>query len=80
MALSWNDRLSFVLDDTLGIKRLRFLDLVQEQAADVEAADETERFDVDFSIMSLELSAFLPRLLELFGGESAQTKQMSAHG
>jgi len=74
IAVSWNDRLSFVLDDTLGIKRLRFLDLVQEQASDVEAADAAERFDVDFAIMAGELAAFLPRLLELFGGENTQQK------
>jgi recombination associated protein RdgC len=72
IAVNWNDRLSFVLDETLGIKRLRFLDLVQEQAADVEAEDAAERFDADFSIMSGELAAFLPRLLELFGGENTQ--------
>jgi len=74
IAVSWNDRLSFVLDDALGVKRLRFLDLVQEQASDVEADDAAERFDVDFSIMSGELAAFLPRLLELFGGENTQKK------
>lgn len=72
IALSWNDRLSFVLDDALGIKRLRFLDLVQEQAADVEADDAAQRFDADFAIMAAELAAFLPRLLELFGGENTQ--------
>jgi len=75
MAMSWNDRLSFTLDEGLGVKRLRFLDLVQEQAAEVEAADEAERFDADFSIMSLELANFLPRLLELFGGENTRTQQ-----
>jgi len=74
IAVSWNDRLSFLLDDALGVKRLRFLDLVQEQAADVEAADAAERFDADFAIMSGELAAFLPRLLELFGGENTQKK------
>lgn len=74
IAVSWNERLSFVLDDALGIKRLRFLDLVQEQAADVEADDAAERFDVDFAIMSGELAAFLPRLMELFGGENTQQK------
>lgn len=72
IALSWNDRLSFVLDDSLGIRRLKFLDMVQEQAAEVDAADAAERFDADFAIMSGELAAFLPRLLELFGGENTQ--------
>jgi len=74
LALSWNERLAFVLDDALGIKRLRFLDLVQEQAAEVDADDDIQRLDTDFAIMSAELAAFLPRLFELFGGEHAQSK------
>jgi recombination associated protein RdgC len=44
--------------------------LIQDQVADIEAHDEAEQFDVDFSIMSLELANFLPRLMELFGGEN----------
>ncbi len=68
LAVNWADRLSFVIDEHLSIKRLRFLDLIQDQVADIEAGNEAERFDADFSIMSLELSNFLPRLLELFGG------------
>jgi recombination associated protein RdgC len=74
LAFTWNDRLSLVLDEALSIKRLRFLDVVQEEAADVETDNPAERFDVDFSIMSLELSAFLPALLEMFGGENLQAK------
>ncbi len=69
LAISWADRLSFVIDENLTIKRLKFLDLIQEQASEIETADEAEQFDVDFSIMSLELAGFLPRLLELFGGK-----------
>ena len=70
LAVSWNDRLTFILDDTLGIKRLRFLDLVLEQAGEIDTDDEAQRFDADFSIMNLELAEFFPRLLEIFGGES----------
>lgn len=70
LVLTWSDRLSLMLDDSLSIKRLRFLDLVQEEAAEVDAGDAAERFDADFAIMSLELSNFIPRLVELFGGEN----------
>lgn len=70
LAINWADRLAFVIDEHLAIKRLRFLELVQDQVADIEAEGEAERFDADFSIMSLELANFLPRLLELFGGEN----------
>ncbi|WNB75850.1 recombination-associated protein RdgC [Methylomonas koyamae] len=71
LAMSWAERLSFVLDENLAVKRLKFLDLIQDQAADIEAFDETEQFDADFSIMTAELAQFLPRLLELFNAEGA---------
>jgi recombination associated protein RdgC len=70
LAVSWADRLSFVIDENLAIKRLKFLDLIQDQVTDIETNSEAEQFDVDFSIMSLELANFLPRLLDLFGGEN----------
>lgn len=69
LAMSWADRLSFVLDENMSIKRLKFLDLIQEQAAEIEAFDEVEQFDADFSIMTAELAQFFPRLLELFSVE-----------
>jgi recombination associated protein RdgC len=69
LAISWADRLAFVLDENLSVKRLKFLDLIQDQVADIEAYDEVEQFDADFSIMTAELAQFLPRLLEIFNGE-----------
>ncbi|TRX03576.1 recombination-associated protein RdgC [Candidatus Methylobacter oryzae] len=70
LAVSWADRLAFIIDENLAVKRLKFLDLIQDQVADIDTNSEAEQFDVDFSIMSLELANFLPRLLELFGGEN----------
>ncbi len=69
LALCWADRLSFVLDENLAVKRLKFLDLIQEQAAEIDTQDDIEQFDADFSIMSAELAQFFPRLLELFNAE-----------
>ncbi len=69
LAIAWSDRLSFILDENLSIKRLKFLDLIQDQVADIEVDDEVSQFDVDFSIMSLEIANFLPHLLNTFGGE-----------
>jgi recombination associated protein RdgC len=66
VALTWNDRLSCVLTDQLEVKRLRFLDLVQEEAQDVAAEDPAARFDADFAIMGGELRRFLGRLAEVF--------------
>ncbi len=70
LALNWSDRLAFILNENLDIKRLKFLDLIQDQVSDIDAPDAETQFDVDFSIMSAELSNFIPRLLELFGGEN----------
>ena len=70
LAVSWADRISFIIDENLSIKRLRFLDLIQDQIADIETDDAAAQFDADFSIMSAELANFLPRLIELFGGEN----------
>ncbi|MCX7096152.1 MAG: recombination-associated protein RdgC [Methylobacter sp.] len=70
LAVNWADRLAFIIDENLAVKRLKFLDLIQDQVSDIDTDSEAEQFDVDFSIMSLELANFLPRLLELFGGEN----------
>lgn len=73
LAVIWAERMSFVIEENLAIKRLKFLDLIQDQAAEVNTSDQADQFDVDFSIMSLELAAFLPRLTDLFGGEEQST-------
>ena len=72
LGLTWNNRFSFTLDEDLNIKKLRFLDLIQEQAEDIDSDASADLFDAHFAIMTLELSSFLPRLLELFGGEAPQ--------
>jgi recombination associated protein RdgC len=69
LAMNWADRLSFILDKNFSIKRLRFLDLVQDQLKDMDIEDEASRFDADFALMSEELGNFLPSMLELLGGE-----------
>ena len=68
LATAWHERWSCLLCDDLVIRRLRFLDLVQEEAAVVDTEDAAARFDADFALMSMELRRFLPRLVEVFGG------------
>ena len=70
LTLNWQERIEFLLDDKLAIKRLRFSELVQEQADEIEADDVATKFDVDFSIMALELSGFFKALINAFGGEN----------
>jgi len=53
----------------LSIKRLRFEDIITDEAEDAPADDPATRFDLDFSLMTLELSDFLPSMLHALGGE-----------
>lgn len=69
LGLIWQDRVEFVLDEALVIRRLQFRDVVRESLQD--AADSPEAlFDAEFALMTGELALLLPRLLELFGGEA----------
>ncbi len=69
LSLAWQDKLSFVLDDKLIVKRLRFEDLLQEQA-DQDAGDDAHaQFDASFTLMMLTLIDFIPALFDALGGE-----------
>lgn len=68
LAMTWNDRVSFVLTDSLAIKRVAPLDVIKEQA-DGTVSDEDERFDADFTLMAGELAGMLGDLTEALGGE-----------
>ena len=69
LSLAWQDKLSFVLDDKLVIKRLRFEDLLQDQAAQDGGDDDLGQQDASFTLMMLTFSDFLPALFEALGGE-----------
>jgi recombination associated protein RdgC len=69
LAVQWRERLSCVIQDDLSIKRLKFEDVVREAEADTEADDPVSRFDLDFTLLVLELAEFLPALVEALGGE-----------
>lgn len=70
LALSWQERLEFVLDDKLMIKRIRFTDVFQESLKEnTESADDkASQFDIDFSIMTLEHAGFFAAMIKALGG------------
>ena len=69
LALTWNGRVSFVLNDLLQVKKLKFLDGVLD-GPDSAGRDE-DRFDSDVAIVTGELSKLVPELIEALGGELA---------
>jgi recombination associated protein RdgC len=68
LAMTWADRISFVLTESLTIKRVTPLDVIKE-SADVTAQNDDERFDSDVMLMTGELSKMLGDLVAALGGE-----------
>ena len=73
LALTWNDRVSFVLTDALQLKKVAFLDVVADESPASAADRDQDHFDADVAIATGELRRVLPALLEALGGESAAT-------
>ncbi|WP_227096118.1 recombination-associated protein RdgC [Aeromonas veronii] len=71
LALSWGERISFVLGDDLSIKRLKFSEDMREQNDDITSEDPAARLDADFALVTGELSQFIPALFNALGGEEA---------
>jgi recombination associated protein RdgC len=65
LALTWDDRVSFLLTEGLQVRKLSFLDTVFEGTK----ADEGG-FDTDVAIATGELVKLIPDLLEALGGEA----------
>lgn len=65
LAMTWDDRVSFMLTEGMQIKKLAFLDTVMEG----KTADDGG-FDTDVAIATGEISRLLPDLLEALGGEA----------
>ena len=72
LSVSWHDRLSCSLEEDLAVKQLRFSDVLVEEAAEAAGEDPAARLDADFALMTLELRAFIPSLLDAFDGEAQE--------
>ncbi len=72
LALSWQDRMSFTIDEHFIIRKVKFLDL-EQQEMDNQAESAEEQFSANFSIFSGDFAKLLPLLIKAFGGlESAK--------
>ena len=68
LAMTWNDRISFVLTPSLTIKRVAPLDVIKD-ASDPTAQNDDEQFDSDMTLMTGELLRLFADLVEVLGGE-----------
>jgi len=69
LALTWQDRISFVLTDTADFKRISALDILEERAKAEGATSEQEKLDTDFTLMTSELNQLLQELMPALGEE-----------
>jgi recombination associated protein RdgC len=67
LAMTWNSRVSFVLTDTLALKKIKLLDVVLENSSPADGADDS--FDADVAIATGELQLLLPDLIDALGGQ-----------
>ena len=64
LALTWDDRVSFVLTDGLQLKKVQLLDVV------LEGGEAESGFDANVAIATGELVRLVPDLIAALGGES----------
>ena len=77
LALTWRGRVSFVLADTLQLRRIEFVDGVLDDAA---PDDRDDAFDADAALFTGELGRLLPDLIDALGGERPRIGEAAAAG
>lgn len=65
LAVTWNDRLSMVLADDMIVRRVKFLDVIQDQLDAAEIDSDYAEYQARFALMGPELRGLLVRLSEL---------------
>ncbi|MAM71404.1 MAG: recombination-associated protein RdgC [Gammaproteobacteria bacterium] len=63
----WNNQLNCNILDDLSIKQLQFEE-IKEEAESFDEESAAQKFDQEFSLMTLQLSAFFKSLFNAFGG------------
>lgn len=66
LGLTWNGRITFLLEKSLQVKRLQFLDVYQDDNG--KGDNPHAQFDIDFALMTGELQQLLGELTEQLGG------------
>ena len=64
LAIEWDEKISFVLSEDLQIKKLKFLDVLEEQLQDNDPQTHEEHLDIQFALMTGEVSAMLKDLMK----------------
>ncbi|MCG6228765.1 recombination-associated protein RdgC [Vibrio furnissii] len=68
LELNWQERINFVLKDSMQIARVSFCDELLAQNEDIPREDRAARLDADFALASGEVLAFINSLVDVLGG------------
>lgn len=68
LSICWKEGIQCMIDEQLTCKRIKFSNTLIEPIGSHTPDSFEEQFDSDFSIMTLELSAFIQALIKAFGG------------
>ncbi|QYY33549.1 recombination-associated protein RdgC (plasmid) [Cupriavidus pinatubonensis] len=78
LAMTWEDRVSFVLTSALAVKKVKALDVIKDESKD-NGEDADARFNADFALMAGELSKLIAALIYALGGERAANGKRQEH-
>lgn len=73
LAMTWSDRVSFMLTEGMAIKKIKLLDVVTDEKTSANASKDDDGFDADVAISTGELRQLIPDLLAALGGEQDST-------
>jgi recombination associated protein RdgC len=76
LGLTWQDRISFVLNEKLHVKRLEFLLIDKDKPEEGSSTNPGEQFDIDLTLMTGELNQLLNDLSIALG--APQERQAAA--
>ncbi len=63
LGLIWDEKIQFMLTEDLQLTRLRFLDVLEEQMQHEDPQSHAERLDIEFALMTGEVTQMLGQLL-----------------
>lgn len=66
LGLVWDGKISFILSDELAIRRVRFLDVLEDSLKDADPQSHAEKLDIEFSLMTGEVTLLLADLMKCF--------------
>ena len=67
LSLVFEDRIGFVLGEDITVRKLRFLDQVQDELGETDRDSGVAELDAVFALMTLELERLLQNLVQWFG-------------